>query len=62
MCKKIKLDTSVDLYTTPSPIKAIQQMKCELNKKIKLHNTDKTLLKNLATKKILQRTTMLFPL
>ena len=44
MCKKIKLDTSVDLYTIPSPSKAIPRTKSELNKRIKLHNTDKTVL------------------
>ena len=51
MCKKIKLDTSVDLYTIPSPSKAIQRTKCELNKKIKLRNTDKTLLKKSCNEK-----------
>jgi hypothetical protein len=38
MCKKRKLNISVNDYTYPSPSKAIQQNKFELNNKFKQEN------------------------
>ena len=50
MCKKCKLNVSVNDYTYPSPSKAIQQNKIELNNKFNSEMMQENILKNLKQK------------
>ena len=52
MCKKRKLNIPVNNYTYPSPNKAIQQSKFELNNKNNSKAMQENDLKNLATEKL----------
>ena len=50
MCKKRKLNVSVNDYTYPNPNKAIQQNKIKLNNNFNSEMTQENISKNLATK------------
>jgi hypothetical protein len=52
MCKKCKLNISVNDCTYPSPNKAIQQKKIEVNNNLTLEVKREIYQKNLATKKL----------
>jgi hypothetical protein len=52
MCKKCKLNVSVNDYTYPSPSKAIPQKKNELNNKVSSEMMQENILKKSCNKKI----------
>ena len=52
MCKKCKLNITVNDYTYPSPNKAIQQNKFELNNYFNSEMIQENISKNLAIKKL----------